>query len=157
LRQVLINLLGNAVRFTDRGQVRLEVVQTAADTFEFAVTDTGVGIPPDALARIFEPFQQAHANASRGGSGLGLAIAQQHVRLMGGQIEVRSALDQGSTFTVTVPLKELAEHNERRHGGAPAWETGRLATGHDPRVLIVDDVAENRDVLAAMLKSVGCE
>jgi CheY-like chemotaxis protein len=119
------------------------------------VVDTGIGIPAQALDRIFEPFQQGHATTeSRGGSGLGLAIAQQHVRLMGGTLRVESVVGRGAAFAFALPLIELADGPD-----APelAWETARLAADRTVRVLVVDDLVENRQVLAKMLAAAGCQ
>jgi two-component system, sensor histidine kinase and response regulator len=107
LRQVVLNLLGNAVKFTDIGQVLVRVTTgTGEHGVRISVSDTGVGISDDALAHIFEPFRQAEEQASRrfAGSGLGLAIAQQLVLAMGGTIEAESRLGQGSTFVIDLPL-----------------------------------------------------
>jgi CheY-like chemotaxis protein len=107
LRQVLTNLVGNGSKFTDEGEIRIEVTRAHSSDparpvgLRFAVVDTGIGIPETDLARIFEAFTQVDGSATRrfGGTGLGLAISSQLVRLMGGQLEVESALGQGSTFS----------------------------------------------------------
>ena len=111
LRQILVNLVGNAVKFTERGEILVEasLVQKDADgvVLHFAVKDTGIGIPADELARIFESFHQVDASLTRtrGGSGLGLAITRQLVELMGGEISVESETGRGSRFSFTVPFK----------------------------------------------------
>jgi len=116
LRQILINLLGNALKFTERGRIELRVVVESADQdalrLGFAVSDTGIGIAPEQQARIFDAFVQADGSASRryGGTGLGLAICRRLVRLMGGEIQVASTPGQGSLFSFTVP-------SELRGGG----------------------------------------
>jgi signal transduction histidine kinase len=108
LQQVLINLAGNAVKFTERGGVTLEAELDAqcvgAVTVRFSITDTGIGIRPDQVAALFSPFVQADPSATRkyGGTGLGLAICKQLVELMGGTIGVNSREGQGSTFWFTV-------------------------------------------------------
>lgn len=108
LRQVLLNLLGNAIKFTERGRVALEVVARSARPgharLSFVVSDTGIGIAPEAMADLFQPFTQVDASVSRrhGGAGLGLAIAQRLVEGMGGTIAVASQPGIGSTFTVTL-------------------------------------------------------
>ena len=113
LRQVLLNLVGNAVKFTDSGSVELKV-QAARGRFGthllVEVTDTGRGIAPDALGRIFDRFQQADSSVARehGGSGLGLAICRQLVTLMDGRIEVASVPGSGTTFAVHLPVREIA-------------------------------------------------
>jgi signal transduction histidine kinase len=106
LRQILINLLSNAVKFTPAGSIE---VRAAArnDSVEIAVADTGIGIPADKLEAIFEEFEQADARSTRvyGGTGLGLAISRRLARLMQGDIQVESTLGEGSTFTLTLPVR----------------------------------------------------
>ncbi|KZE42885.1 ATP-binding protein [Microbacterium sp. T32] len=111
LRQVLVNLLGNAVKFTAAGEVRVHVTRgTGPDAVHFAVTDTGIGIPPEALQRIFEPFTQADESTTRthGGTGLGLSICDALVRMMGGRMRVESEIGQGSTFSFEIALAATA-------------------------------------------------
>ncbi len=103
LRQVLLNLIGNAIKFTDEGSVHVEVAHTP-DHFAVAVRDTGIGIPADQLERVFQPFRQAHED--RGGTGLGLAVARQLARRLGGDIVARSEVGAGTTVTLHLP-KEL--------------------------------------------------
>jgi signal transduction histidine kinase len=104
LRQILMQLLGNAVKFTDRGVVTLRA-ERADDTVSFEVRDTGIGVAAEDLDRIFEPFTQAQNALTRtvGGTGMGLAIALRFARLLSGDIEVESKLGAGSTFTLRVP------------------------------------------------------
>ncbi|MHC1788734.1 ATP-binding protein [Solidesulfovibrio sp.] len=108
LRQILLNLVGNAVKFTDHGSVAVTAGWTAPDQLELTVTDTGVGIPPDRLERVFDMFTQADSSVVRhfGGTGLGLAICRELVRLMGGTIEAKSILGSGSVFQVRLPLAQ---------------------------------------------------
>ena len=108
LRQVLINLLGNACKFTERGEVRLEVAVPAGGEIEFVVADTGIGMTEEEQRRLFEAFYQADSSPRRrfGGSGLGLSIARGFVDKMGGSIAVTSAPGQGSRFVVRLPLRE---------------------------------------------------
>jgi two-component system, sensor histidine kinase len=109
LRQVLINLLGNAVKFTERGTVRVRA-KANGESFAVAVADTGIGISEDKLEHVFEEFAQADASSTRvyGGTGLGLTIARRLARLMGGDIAVQSAPGKGSTFTLTLPVRYRA-------------------------------------------------
>ncbi|MEO7964975.1 MAG: ATP-binding protein, partial [Gemmatimonadaceae bacterium] len=105
LKHILVNLLGNAVRFTDRGSVALQV-HRSADALTFEVSDTGMGISSEDLERIFEPFWQVEQRSTRkvGGSGLGLTVAQRTAKLLGGDIDVKSAPGQGSVFTLRLPV-----------------------------------------------------
>ena len=109
LRQIVINLLSNAAKFTERGSVRLRA-QASNGSVAIAVSDTGIGIPPDKLDVIFEEFEQADASSTRvyGGTGLGLAIARRLARLMGGDVTAESVLGSGSTFRLTLPVRYRA-------------------------------------------------
>ena len=158
LRQILLNLLGNSVKFTDRGQVRLTVRRlSAADgqaRLRFEVQDTGVGISADQLEKIFEPFEQVGDVHRRfGGSGLGLAISRQWVRLMGSDIHVDSKPDAGSLFwfELNVPLLEPAAVDSAEKPHVIGYRGPRL------KVLIVDDVVGNRAMLADLLGPLGFE
>ena len=151
IRRVLYNLVGNAIKFTEEGEVLLEVQREFAidETFlaHFSVKDTGVGIPRDKYEAIFEPFSQADSSWSRkhGGMGLGLAIAKRLVEKMGGRIWFVSEMGKGSTFHFTVPLKPL---NERP--AIPHFDLERL---DGVAALIVDDNALNRRVLSGILRA----
>jgi CheY-like chemotaxis protein len=154
LRQVLINLLGNAVKFTETGCVTLRVTAGDDDRFRFEVLDTGPGIAPDAQAEIFEPFSQGEAQAERSGTGLGLAISRRCIELMGGELALDSAPGRGSRFHFALTLPPLQEAHELLSGPD---RYARLAKGHRVRALVVDDVRENREVLSTMLVAIGCE
>jgi len=153
LRQVLTNLIGNAVKFTERGEVVVRVAPTSlADgrpAVRFAVQDTGIGIAADQLTKIFQEFTQVDGSSSRryGGTGLGLTIAQRLVGLMGGHIDVTSQLGKGSEFTFTIPLAAVAP---------PA--TAKPVV-HIPlvgrRVMVVDDNSTNRRIFREMLAADG--
>jgi signal transduction histidine kinase/CheY-like chemotaxis protein len=153
LRQVLINLLGNAVKFTPSGLVTLRVDQ-ADEVWNFTVEDTGVGIDAAMLGRIFDPFQQGGDPLKTGGTGLGLAIAKRQMELMEGSISVHSKPGMGSSFTASVRLPAATPREAMR---PVAGKVRHLAKGTRLRVLVVDDIAENRGVLSAMLSQIGCE
>ncbi len=151
LRQVLINLVGNAIKFTDSGGVTLRAEAVAGGAgLRFSVLDTGAGIAPAEMARIFEPFRQAEGTGGQEGTGLGLALSRRYVRLMGGDLVATSEPGRGSCFFFTLPLGALAS-------GEPAPTPSELpilglAPGQPVcRVLIVDDLPDNREPLRALL------
>ena len=166
LRQVLINLLGNALKFTQKGSVTLEVNQLEDSeqhlTLAFSVTDTGIGIPEDKQRQIFESFSQADASMARqfGGTGLGLSISRQLVELMGGEISVESQLNQGSTFHFTAVLEKSQEPADS--GDAETAIHGDQDTTFDhshqgKRVLLLEDNLVNQKIATAILESEGCQ
>ena len=156
LSQVLINLLGNAVKFTDVGGVTLNVTRQAGDVYAFEVIDTGPGIPDDVRDGIFEPFQQAEAGVQKGGTGLGLAISRRILELMGGQLALETEVGKGSRFSFSIPLPPATE--EAVVPAEEAWSrVTHLAEGHRVTALIADDILENREVLASVLTEVGVE
>ena len=150
LRQVLANLVGNAVKFTERGEivVRVEVESEAGDdlVLRFSVSDTGIGIPFDKQQAVFEAFAQADGSTSRryGGTGLGLAISTQLVGLMGGRLWLESEPGRGSTFHFTARFAI-------GHAAAAARQVSRPVSLRDVRVLVVDDNATNRRILQELL------
>ena len=152
LRQILVNLVGNAIKFTARGEVvvRVESQSQTKDTVElhFAVADTGIGIPHEKQQVIFEAFAQADASTTRkyGGTGLGLAITSQLVKMMQGQLWLESEPGQGSTFHFTAHFGRSAARPRR----GPSVE-GQTISLRDMAVLVVDDNATNRRILQAML------
>ncbi len=166
LRQVLLNLLGNAVKFTPHGgEIVLRVTAEAGAApddivLRFEIADNGIGIGPQEIGRLFQPFSQADTTITRkfGGTGLGLAICQRLVRAMDGRIDVRSELGQGSTFGFTVPTRAVAPPAAHEPPGV-----GRPAAAADPtwaerfplRILVVEDNAVNRRMLEVMLKRFG--
>ncbi len=155
LRQVLINLLGNAVKFTERGRVELWLAPGEGSAWTFEVRDSGPGIGVEAQRAIFEPFQQGPGVRGSGGTGLGLTIARRQVDLMGGTLEMQSELGAGSRFFFTLDLPGAAP---RLSAGADALrEVEHLAEGYDVRALVVDDIRENREVLSTLLAVIGCE
>jgi signal transduction histidine kinase/DNA-binding response OmpR family regulator len=154
LRQILVNLLGNAVKFTAEGEVALTVrpVTEPGDvqSLHFSVRDTGCGIPADRMDRLFHAFSQVDASTTRkyGGTGLGLAISRKLTRIMGGRIWVESELDKGSVFQFTLPLRS-----------APATESPSRTDMHWPvkAALIVDDNGTNRRIYATQLRHWGMQ
>jgi signal transduction histidine kinase len=158
LRQVLLNLLGNAIKFTDSGTVTLgawaEPKGPAQVLLRLDVEDTGVGMRPEETERIFEPFEQVGDVQRRsGGTGLGLAITRALVNDMGGQIQVNSELGRGTRFRVELPLP-VVQPAESAPGKAPAVARYQ---GPPRRVLVVDDVAANRTLLCDFLTKAGFE
>ena len=162
--QVLTNLLSNAVKFTEQGQVRI-AVSRAAGGLSFAVEDSGIGIPQDKLDYIFGAFQQLDGRTSRkyGGSGLGLAIARRLTELMGGRIEVRSQLKQGSCFTVWLPLipPEGMATALSRPEPAKARKVGPVGTASDAAgsaaasILVVEDDERLTRILSRLIDALG--
>lgn len=158
LRQVLLNLLGNALRFTDQGTVTLCASDEGREgrhaLVRIDVRDTGVGIKPEDLPVIFEPFKQVgDARRREGGTGLGLTVARALVRAMGGTIEVTSEPGRGTQFSfrLRLQLADTGQH-EAWSPGMPAHQEGRRS-----RVLVIDDVANNRDLLVDFLNDAGFE
>ncbi len=157
LRQVLLNLLDNAVKFTESGwigvSVRRDQSQGARDMVRFSVTDTGIGIPREHLHRLFKQFSQTDSSINRrfGGTGLGLAICKRLVELMGGEIDVVSDVGKGTTlwFAAELPATTAPEQVP-----APAAETG---FGRQARILLVDDLDSNREIVEAYLRDAGYE
>jgi PAS domain S-box-containing protein len=155
LRQVLLNLLGNAIKFTESGEVALRVTPDADSStpgaLRFIISDTGIGIPGDKLGAVFERFTQADSSTTRrfGGSGLGLTISKRLVELMGGRIWVESGVGKGSVFSFTVPLEIWAEATCRwtvQVGAGPEAALPSL------QILLVEDSADNRTITMAYLR-----
>jgi PAS domain S-box-containing protein len=156
LRQVLLNLLGNAIKFTADGEVRLAITRSDDNHLLFEVSDTGVGIEPEALTAIFAAFAQTKTGAAAGGTGLGLAISDHLIGRMGGALEVESEVGRGSRFFFTLPLVAArepvgADHHDE---AIPALDA-RLAPGEHLSALVVDDSLANRHILASLLESAG--
>ena len=155
LRQVLINLVGNAVKFTTQGSVTLRVEAVAGDAIHFSVRDTGVGISPQEMERIFDPFiQTASGRQSQGGTGLGLSLSHHLVKLMGGELTAVSTLGQGScfSFTLSLPANDtVAPAADRVEVPIVGLEPGQPAC----RILIADDLADNRAPLRTLLEGLN--
>jgi CheY-like chemotaxis protein/HPt (histidine-containing phosphotransfer) domain-containing protein len=152
IRQCLLNLVGNAIKFTHTGEVVLEVCmvgnQNGRALVHFEVRDTGIGIEQASLDRLFQPFTQADSSTTRrfGGTGLGLSIVRRLVGLMGGQVGAQSEVGKGSTFWFTLPLEVVVSEEAPR---------ARAAAPHGRRVLLVDDNETNRRVLSSQMEHAG--
>jgi PAS domain S-box-containing protein len=157
LRQVLLNLVGNAVKFTETGEVRLAIGRAGDDRLAFEVSDTGIGIEPAALTAIFEAFTQTKAGAAAGGTGLGLAISNHLIRKMGDQLKVDSVPGEGSRFYFSLPLVPGSDSSwigsEADVASLPL--DAKLVAGQNVTALVADDSTVNRRILAALLESAG--
>ncbi|MBF0589293.1 MAG: response regulator [Magnetococcales bacterium] len=157
LRQILMNLLSNALKFTHEGQLTLTIAPAPRkpDTLHFTVQDSGIGMSPEQAAAIFEPFAQAERSTTRryGGTGLGLTISRRLARLMGGNITVESSPGAGSTFSVRLPLPACAapsHTHDNQHDNPHSWRINRQA-----RLLLVEDDGVNQEVALGMLAWFG--
>jgi len=158
IRQILTNLLSNALKFTEAGEIRLAVDIAADGLLRMVVSDTGIGMPADRLGRLFGRFTQLDASTTRryGGSGLGLAISRQIAEMMGGTIAAESVLGAGSSFTVTLRLERLAEAPSSVLKGRDEPPAARVLE-RPLRVLAAEDNAVNRLVLKTLLEQAGVE
>lgn len=160
LRQILVNLLGNAVKFTDQGAVHLRCYPVRQHEeqvwLRYEVCDTGPGIEAAALAQLFQPFTQADVSTTRrfGGSGLGLSISRRLADLMGGMLDVSTAPGEGSTFWLELPFERLPPGEEVRFEESSSSEQPRFVLRG--RVLVAEDNAVNQMVAAECLKRLGC-
>jgi PAS domain S-box-containing protein len=160
LRQVLLNLLGNAIKFTSAGDVGLVINRADGGHLRFEVIDTGPGIEPEALTDIFQAFAQTEAGAAAGGTGLGLTISDHLIRKMGGKLTVESTVGEGSRFSFTLPLVQgrgtVREGEPDLEATVPAIDA-RLAPGERLTALVADDSTANRRILASLLESAGVD
>lgn len=161
LRQILLNLMGNAVKFTDAGSVSVHVEYTGPEqgrnSICFDVRDTGIGISAEAQTYIFDPFSQADGTTTRKheGTGLGLAISRQLVEMMGGHIEVESEIGRGSSFRFTIPVKQEGPCNSPQQRNCNTGPTEE-ADSFPLAILLVEDNPVNQLVAQAMLENLGC-
>jgi PAS domain S-box-containing protein len=155
IRQILINLIGNAVKFTSSGNVVFKVKILENNQCYFEVVDTGQGIPEENQKNIFQPFRQGEEGYKKGGTGLGLAISKKQLELMGSSLELESIVGKGSRFhfSLQLPMATGEVHKRSERFG----KVVRLAKGHNVKALVVDDVKENRDVLRLLLSDIGVE
>ena len=156
LQQVLINLIGNAIKFTDSGQVEFVVTPMNNNQYKFDVIDTGKGIPPESQDKIFDAFYQGKEGLQKGGTGLGLAISKKLLELMGSDLLFKSEVNKGSHFHFTLTLppsgKEVVDDRRGQHRTILS-----LVPETKIKALIVDDIKENQDVLSCLLSIIGVE
>jgi PAS domain S-box-containing protein len=165
LRQILLNLVNNAIKFTDRGSVTIHARwNQASSSLDFTVQDTGIGIDPASIDQLFQPFVQTDTSSSRrfGGTGLGLSISRSLARLLGGELTVQSQPNAGSTFTLSIPTGTLPDHNTIASlDDQPS--TSPIPTNHAPRplaglhILLADDSPDLRRLIATQLRNAGAQ
>ncbi|WP_428262376.1 response regulator [Haliangium sp.] len=168
LRQILINLVGNAAKFTENGTIRVVVAREGDDQLSFAISDTGIGIPESKFAHLFQAFEQLDTSTTRryGGTGLGLALSQRLAMLMGGRISVRSEVGRGSTFTLQLPAQVMASAPGLPASLSPPPDAVPAPTsdavpeptsidGADVQIVVVDDGSDARQLLRRILESAG--
>ncbi|WP_159822268.1 MHYT domain-containing protein [Colwellia sp. 20A7] len=147
IRQVLTNIIGNSIKFTEQGSIYIDIHNTQSDVLHFSITDTGIGMTPPQLATIFDAFAQADESMSRrfGGTGLGTTISKQLVELMGGTISAQSEEGQGSTFEFSIPIK-VVKASAKKQVPQAHTELSPLS------ILVVDDIEQNIELLSLVLK-----
>jgi len=153
IRQVLINLVGNACKFTEKGEVQLKIEQKKNNCYQFTVKDTGKGIEAAALPKIFDAFHQTELGEKNGGTGLGLNIAQRHIGLMSSHIQVSSEVERGSTFTFELEL--LAAIKPVKVDEQTYRPIYTLKSDKKLSALVVDDIKDNSELLAGILEQIG--
>ena len=158
VRQILYNLVSNALKFTEQGEVRV-VVSRVGEALRLSVSDTGIGIAPDRLANLFQKFEQADASTTRryGGTGLGLAICRELAGLMGGTIEATSVEGKGATFIVTLPLQRVGASAPLPAPPSSPAEDAEMGDGLTLRVLAAEDNTVNQLVLTTLLTQIGID
>jgi signal transduction histidine kinase/ligand-binding sensor domain-containing protein/CheY-like chemotaxis protein len=156
IRQVLLNLLTNAVKFTESGEISLTLTPLTEDCYRFEVCDSGIGISAVEREKIFEPFHQGATGHQQQGTGLGLAISHKLIELMQGELTVESIPEGGSCFAFAILLAP-AQAIPTADPAEPYSRVERLAPGFSPTALVVDDVEENRDILCRILRRLGIE
>jgi len=159
LRQILMNLVANAVKFTEEGSVTVRLGMCDG-RLRFEVEDTGIGMDPSTLSRLFQPFTQADSSTSRryGGTGLGLALTRRLANLLGAEIAVRSELGRGSTFTVSLPAERApARPVAEADDDSPAAASSAATLRQGCRVLVAEDSRDNQELIAHILRAAGAE
>ena len=151
LRQILLNLLGNALKFTNRGEISLFVSHVGNDLYQFDVTDTGIGIPKTGQSMIFELFKQVNDQPITGGTGLGLAICKNYLELLDSEIHLESEVNQGSKFWFQLHLPPSQQEEEKDS----EMKVIHISPEYKIKALVVDDVEENREVISQLLELIG--
>ena len=164
IRQILVNIIGNAIKFTDKGSVKVSVKKQKKGDYAFiniSVKDTGIGIPAEKHELVFEPFKQGDASVVRkhGGTGLGLPISRKLARLMGGDVTLQSKPGKGTTFSINLPLKDLKDKGQQRdeHDVLRLNEAIRKNLTQNSKVLVAEDYEGNVVVIGQMLENLGLE
>lgn len=153
LRQVLVNLFDNAIKYTQLGEIHFTVKPKTEQTLYFEIADTGRGIADEQKRRIFEPFYQINGDATKGeGTGLGLSLTQKFISLMGGELNVESTLGQGSIFSFALPLRRA----DKLPAISPGKVIGLAANQPAPRILLAEDDLDNQQLVKQLLERIGC-
>ncbi len=155
VRQILINLVGNAIKFTKDGEVSISMVKDEDNLYRFTVRDTGIGMSSDDQKLVFKPFHQIFDEQAKLGTGLGLAISKKQTELMKGELTLESELGKGSAFFLTILLLPAKADMLKRANRN--LQVVRIKEDFSIKALVVDDIEENREVLATILKDIGCE
>jgi len=157
LRQVLINLIGNSIKFTDTGVINFQINSTIDHIYTFEISDTGIGIEEEVQEKIFEPFLQDVNASQKGGTGLGLAISKKQVELMGGDLKLTSEIGKGAKFYFSISLppskSAFVVETQARHSS----QSPRVSNNKKLTALVVDDIETNRDILAKILIGFGIQ
>jgi PAS domain S-box-containing protein len=157
LRQVLINLIGNSIKFTDMGVINFQISSTKDHTYTFEISDTGIGIDEDVQEKIFEPFLQDVNASQKGGTGLGLAISKKQVELMGGDLKLTSEIGKGAKFYFSISLPPAKSAYSLETQPKHPSQSPRVSNNKKLTALVVDDLETNRDILAKILIGFGVQ
>jgi CheY-like chemotaxis protein len=158
IKQIIINIIGNAIKFTEKGHVQLEVREKSDQIFLFTIKDSGIGMTKEQCSRLFQRFEQAESSTTRkfGGTGLGLAISKKLVELMGGEIHVKSKPGNGSVFQVKLPLKRSTKKASKKHKEMELiQQLSKNNTISQKSILVVDDNPINLKVAQITLEKMG--
>lgn len=152
VRQILVNLISNSIKFTEKGFVKLKVYKDDSGAYLFEVSDSGLGMTPQEMEEVFDPFVQKGAGIKHGGTGLGLSISQKHAQLMGAKISVASNIGEGACFSFALPMNHASPSTE------PTQKVvSHLTEGQNIRALVVDDEKTSRVLLLGLLEEIGVQ